>query len=169
MSLKSFDEFCEKMINGEPIDNKDIFDERQSVLRTQITVQAMKLFIVCACVNITIMECGWQWCESYIASTALFFEIAYIFWLIRNAKHGSLFGIKGTKPLEYQASVMLAEGVILQLYMFTERNDFFEHFFVRDGRVSENLILSLLFAMCIAAAVTIFILSRKYKKEKAEE
>lgn len=169
MSLKSFDKFCEKMINSEPIDNKDIFDERQNVLRTQITVQAMRLFIVLSCFNILTIECGPQWCESYIASTALFAGIAYIYWLIQNGRNGSLFGIKGTKPLEYQAAAILCEGIIFPLYMFGHRQDFFQYFFVKNGMVSEYLMLTLFFVMCVASGITVFVLAHRYKKKTAEE
>ena len=55
MSLKSFDEFCAKIINGKPVE-KEIFDERQKLVRTQITVEAFKVFTVTACVNVLIME-----------------------------------------------------------------------------------------------------------------
>lgn len=77
MSLKSFDEFCAKVVNNDPVDNKDIFDERQSISRTQNTMRAMRLFIVLTCLNILITECGPRWCESIIAPTALFAAIAY--------------------------------------------------------------------------------------------
>lgn len=169
MSLKSFDKFCEKMITGEPVDNKDIFDERQSVLRTQITVQAMSIFIALACFNILIMEGGPQWCESYIASTALFAGISYIYWLFQNWRKGSLFGIKGTKPLEYQAFLMLCDGIIFPFVLFRHGQDFFEFFFVRNGMVSEYLMLTLFFVMCVASGITIFVLAHKHKKKTAEE
>lgn len=169
MSLKSFDKFCEKMINGEPVDNKDIFDERQSVLRTQTTVQAMSIFIALACFNILIMEGGPQWCESYIASTALLVGIAYIYWLIQNWRKGSLFGIKGTKPLEYQASLMLCDGIFFPFYMFSHSQDFFQCFFVKNGMVSEYLMFTLFLVMCVASGITIFILAHRYKKKTAEE
>lgn len=169
MSLKSFDKFCEKMINGEPVETKDIFDERQSVLRTRITMQAMKLFIVLTCLNIVITECGPQWCESMIAPTVLFYEISYMFWLIKNACKGSLFGIKGTMPLKYQASFMLGYGILFPLYMFDKKQDFFENFFVSNGMVSENVILILFFVLLAAMGIMILIFARRYKKEKTEE
>lgn len=166
MSLKSFDKFCEKMINNEPIDNKDIFDERQSVMRMQITLRAFQLFTAAACLNILIMECGGQWCESYVCSTALCLGAAYIFWLVKNARKGSLFGIKGTKPMQYQASVILAEGVIFPLYMISEREDFFECFFIRNGKVSEHLMLTVFFLMCVFVGAAIFILAHRYNRRR---
>lgn len=169
MSLKSFDKFCEKMINGEPVETKDVFDERQSVLRTRITMQAMTLFIILTCLNIVINECGPRWCESIIAPTMLFYGISYMFWLIKNACKGSLFGIKGTMPLKYQASFMLGYGIFLPVYMFDKKQDCFENFFVKDGMVSENVILALFFVLLAAMGIMILILARKYKKEKNVE
>lgn len=44
MSLKSFDKFCERMILAEPGSEKEIYDERQKQIRTQLTVEALTVF-----------------------------------------------------------------------------------------------------------------------------
>ena len=47
MSLKSFDDFCAKIVNNDPIvSQKDIFDERQTVVRSQITTRALWAFVI---------------------------------------------------------------------------------------------------------------------------
>lgn len=173
MSLKSFDEFCAKIVNNDPLEQqKEIFDERQQVIRTQITVEAFKVFTVCVCLNILIMEAGPQWCESYVATTALFLGISYIYWLIRNAVKGSLFGVKGTLPLETQAAALLAEGILFSFITVINNKtpEPLENFFVHDKMLSEEFVLMIFFVMCIAAAVTIFSLAFNYrKKEKSDK
>lgn len=62
MSLKSFDDFCAKIVNNDPIEQKAIFDERQSIVRSQITIRALWAFVIMTSINLTIMECGLQWC-----------------------------------------------------------------------------------------------------------
>ena len=167
MSLKSFDEFCAKVINSEPVE-KEIFDERQKLVRTQITVEAFKIFTVTSCVNIVVMEAGPHWCESYVAPTALFLGIAYIYWLIRNAVKGSLFGVKGTVPMELQAGALLGESLVFSYITVFNNKDIDppENFFVHDGMLSENFVLAVFFAMGIAAAAAIFVLAHKYKKKE---
>ena len=170
MSLKSFDEFCAKIVNNDPLEQqKEIFDERQRIIRTQITVEAFKVFTVCVCVNILIMEAGPQWCESYVAATALFLGIAYIYWLIRNAAKGSLFGVKGTVPLKTQGAMLLGEGILFSyITVFNNKDpEPAENFFVHDKMLSEEFVMLIFCVMCIAAAVTIFFLAHNYnKKEK---
>lgn len=34
MSLKSFDDFCAKIVNNDPIEQKEVYDERQNMIRT---------------------------------------------------------------------------------------------------------------------------------------
>lgn len=88
MSLKSFDDFCAKIVNNDPITTqKDIFDERQTVVRSQLTTRALWAFVIMSGINLIIMECGPQWCESWVLSTALFGAIAYLYWVCANARH----------------------------------------------------------------------------------
>ena len=98
-----------------------------------------------------------------------YYAVLWNLWLIKNACKGSLFGIKGTMPLKYQASFMLGYGIFLPVYMFDKKQDCFENFFVKDGMVSENVILALFFVLLAAMGIMILILARKYKKEKNVE
>lgn len=56
MSLKSFDKFCERMILAEPGSQKEIFDERQKIVRSRITIEALLIFGCSAILNCMIME-----------------------------------------------------------------------------------------------------------------
>ena len=169
MSLKSFDDFCAKVINGDPVDTKDVFDKRQSVLRTRITMEAMRLFIILTCLNMVIMEAGPAWCESIVAPTGVFYMIAYIYWLIKNSLKSSLFGLKGTISLTNQAIIVFSLGIIMPFFIAGEREDFFECFFIRNGMVSENVILMLFCVLCIISEITVVVLARRYNKRRSED
>ncbi|MGN0683233.1 MAG: hypothetical protein ACI4JY_06095, partial [Oscillospiraceae bacterium] len=65
MSLKSFDDFCAKMVNNEPLSQKEILDERQKITRRQITARAAVLFSILSVANTFIMDCGLKWCETF--------------------------------------------------------------------------------------------------------
>ena len=58
MSLKSFDNFCAKMVNNEPLSQKEILDERQKITRQKITLQAVILFAIMCVANTPIMDFG---------------------------------------------------------------------------------------------------------------
>lgn len=64
-----------------------------------------------------------------------------------------------------QSAIIFADGIILPTAMVAGKDDFFEAFFVRNGMVSENIILTLFFLLDITASVIIAVLVRRYKKE----
>lgn len=171
MSLKSFDKFCEKVINGESVQQKEIFDERQTLVRSQITIRALWTFIIVTGINLLIMECGPQWCESWVLSTALFGAFAYLYWVIANARHGSLFGISGTWSVTQQAVMLICDGIILPLVICNDEDnsDFFANFLIRNGMVSEYFVSVLICVVLLAAGIVMAVNVRKYKANRDSE
>ncbi|MCM1165228.1 MAG: hypothetical protein NC299_06360 [Lachnospiraceae bacterium] len=172
MSLKSFDKFCEKMINNDPIDPiKDVFDERQTIVRAQLTTRALWAFAAMTGLNLLLMECGPQWCESYVLSTALLGAAAYLYWVIANARRGSLFGVNGTATLSSQIGFLFGDGIILPIAMLhgREPDDISEHFFFRGGMVSDYFAATLACALLITSGVVMAVSARNYKKRERSE
>lgn len=167
MSLKSFDKFCEKIINGEPVDNKDIFDERQERVRTKSLVIALTNFGSLSAANTLLMECGMRWSESYFMPIAVFMAVCYLGFLLDNARRGSLFGINGTSKATMTASFMLAQGIVMLFFKLIDEKDPF--CVIKDGRVSEIFLMTLFFVLEIACAVITFILAHKFNKSKEEK
>lgn len=64
-----------------------------------------------------------------------------------------------------QSAIIFADGIMLLTAMAVGKDDFFEAFFVRNGMVSENIVLTLFFLLDITASVIIAVLVRRYKKE----
>ncbi len=132
MSLKSFDKFCEKVVNGEydgePV--KEIFDERQNILRMQLTKRALWLFVITSGINLIIMECGPQWCESWVMSTAIFGAAANLYWTAATARRECMFGLNGAEPIIRQMMFIFIYCLGIPLYTFTrkENSDIAEHF-----------------------------------------
>ncbi len=110
MSLKSFDKFCEKIINGEPVDNKEIFDERQERVRTKGLIIALVCFGSLCAMNTLFMECGMCWSKSYFMPMTIFMALCYLGFLLYNARRGSLFGINGTSKAAMTASFLIGQG-----------------------------------------------------------
>lgn len=167
MSLKSFDKFCEKIINGEPVDNKEIFDERQERVRTKGLVAALVCFGSLCALNTLFMECGMRWSESYFMPMTIFMAVCYLGFLLYNARKGSLFGINGTQKATMTASFLIGQGtVMLFVKLLSEEEPFCV---IKNGRVSEVFLMVMFFAMEIICGVITFVLARKFNKSKEEE
>lgn len=166
MSLKSFDKFCEKIVNNEPLKQKEIFDERQSIVRSRITIRALWAFIIMAGINLFIMECCLQWCESWVLSTAIFGAVAYLYWVIANARHGSLFGINGTSAIASQAAMLITDSVLVPMivYINGDNADFFTCFFIRDGMISEYFAGTTSCALLLISGIIMIVNIRKSKR-----
>lgn len=171
MSLKSFDDFCAKMVNNEPIQKKEILDERQSIVRSRITIRALRAFVIMAVVNLFVMECGPQWCESWVLSTAIFGAIAYLYWVAANARHGSLFGINGTSEVAMQVVFLITDGIMIPLLVCIDGDnaDFFTNFFIRNGMVSEYVAGTFSCLLLIVSAIVMAVNIRKSKRENKNQ
>lgn len=166
MSLKSFDKFCEKVINGESVQQKEIFDERQKLVRSQITIRALWAFIATAGINLIIMECGPQWCESWVLSTAFFGTAAYLYWVISNARRGTLFGINGTSSVASQAAMLITDSILIPTIVCIDgdNSDFFTSFFIRGGIISEYFAGTLSCALLMISGIIMIVNIRKSKR-----
>lgn len=157
------------MVNNDPIQQKDIFDERQIIVRSQITVRALWFFAIAAFVNIIVMECGPQWCESYVISTLIFGAAAYLYWVCANARRGSLFGVNGVSNLTMAAGMLFVDGVLIPFSFMDRDPDFFKNFFFRNGMVSDNFAAALSGLFVIAASVVMTVCAVRYNKAKKAE
>ncbi len=170
MSLKSFDDFCARMINNDPVSEKEVYDERQNMIRTQLTKRALWLFVITSGINLIIMECGPQWCESWVLSTAFFGAAAHLYWTAANIKHGSLFGLHGTTPIVSQIGFLFGEGLFIPILILTDdsNTDVAANFFIRNGMVSEYFMWVLDSALLLAAGIVMAVSVRNYKKKEKE-
>lgn len=171
MSLKSFDDFCAKIINDDPIPQKEIFDERQTIVRAQLTTRALWAFVIMSGINLLVMECGPQWCESWVLSTAFFGAIAYLYWVCANAKRGTLFGIHGTATLSSQVGFLFGDSIFLPIAILSDKepNDVIGSFFIRNGMVSDYFMIVLNGTLLLTSGIVMAVCIGNYrKKEKAE-
>lgn len=166
MSMKSFDKFCEKLITGEPIPQKEIFDERQSVLRTKSLVIALTNFGSLSAANTLLMECGLKWSESYFLPIAIFMALCYLVFLIDSARRGALFGVNGTRNATMTAILLITEGVVFLLLNFDKEEPFCV---IKDGMVSEIFLMILFFVMVIVCGIITIILAHKFNKSRESE
>ncbi len=117
------------------------------------------------------MECGPQWCESWVLSTAIFGAIAYLYWVCANARRGSLFGVNGTATLASQMGFLFGDAVILSVMIMMDKDndDFMEHFLIRNNMVSEYFALTLSCVLMLTLGIVMAVCIGNYRKrEKAE-
>lgn len=172
MSLKSFDDFCAKIVNNDPtIPQKDIFDERQTVVRSQLTTRALWAFVIMSGINLLIMECGPQWCESWVLSTAFFGAIAYLYWVCANARRGSLFGVNGTATLSSQVGFLFGDGIFIPIVILSDKepDEVMGNFFIRNGMVSDYFMIVLCGAVILTSGVIMAVCIRNHRKKGTRE
>lgn len=172
MSLKSFDKFCENIILGEPGSQKDVFDERQNIIRSKVMTEAFQLYAVLTFVAFIIYEAGHAYAESVVSVMVVCMAVCYMFWVIRNLCLGTLFGIKYTQT-SFTAYFILAEMIVYSFLMF---DDFEEtvadgkSFFVNDGALTEVFLFSVALAiMLVSSLIIIIAVNRKKKSDEAAE
>lgn len=161
MSLKSFDKFCENLILSEPGSKKDIFDERQNQVRSKLTIEALTIFSAATVLNTLIMECGLQWCESYFMPIVLLAALCYLYWIVRNAIKGSMFGVKGTYAASCTAGILIGDGIVFGIITYFHNDDYSV---MRNGMVSQEFLMTLVFGLILICGIVTLVIANKEKK-----
>ncbi len=164
MSLKSFDKFCEKMILAEPGSEKEVYDERQKQIRTQLTIEALKVYGAMSMLAVMINEMAYTWCENCFPVMVLCAALAFGWWVIRNAVKGSLFGVSGNS-MKYMALTIVIETPV---YAFLSMPDEGENvWWIKDGMLSTHLVIIIsivIYAICGAVVLAIY-----YKNKRSDK
>lgn len=167
MSLKSFDKFCERLILTEPGSQKEIFDERQNVMRSRLAIEALLVYFGLTFLNSMVMEMFYQWAESWMTVTLLFAVICLLWWEIRCALKGCLLAVSGRYAQKYSAVMCIFIGVLNGLrYVFDIGK---EDYLVTDGRLSEDFVFTLCFLLLIVNGIFMLCVMRYEEKNKGEE
>ncbi len=166
MSLKSFDKFCERMILAEPGSEKEIYDERQKQIRTQLTVEALTVFGAMSMLAVALNETILQWCEGCFPVMVLCAALSYGWWVIRNAVKGSLFGVSG-KGVKLTAIMILIYCPIYEILLLPDYLGTLS--FIENGKLtSETVVIASMIFYMICAVVTLVLYARKKRRDSAE-
>ena len=167
MSLKSFDNFCAKMVNNEPLSQKEILDERQKITRQKITLQTVVLFAILCVANTLIMDFGLKWSESFAAPMMWFYIASVIYWLVANSVKGSLFGIEGTIHVKRNGFVFIFISVVNGLVLITDEK---ELVVLKNGVLTNRFMMLIMLVMALMLGIISFILAFRYnRKLKSQE
>lgn len=166
MSLKSFDDFCAKMVNNEPLSQKEILDERQKAVRSRITFIAVLIFGCLSVVNTVIMDAGLKWCEMFSAPMMWFFIASYIYWLIANALSGSLFGVEGTLYAKKNGWLMIFISGIDGLTIAFDNKGIT---IAKNGMLTVKFMLVVFLVLSLLSGIITLLLAHRYNKPKDED
>lgn len=167
MSLKSFDNFCAKMVNNEPLSQKEILDERQKITRQKITIQAAIMFAIMCVANALIMDFGLKWSESYAAPMMWFYIASVIYWLVANSVKDSLFGIEGTIHVKRNGFVFIFISVVDGLSLIFDEK---ELVVMKDGTLTNKFMMLIMLVMTLMLGIISFILAYRYnRKQESQE
>lgn len=167
MSLKSFDKFCERMILGEPCAEKEIFDERQKIVRSQITIEALLIFGCSAILNCMIMEECYKWAESQLAAMALLVSACLLYWQVRCAAKGCMIGTNGkfTQAFSGVCIIFISVLGILSIDISGEPD-----FIIKNGALSKDFIGVVVMLIFLAVGIiTLCVIRHENKREETEE
>ena len=163
MSMKSFDKFCENIILGEPASQKEIFDERQKLQRTQLTVEALIAYGIMSAIAVMSNEIIYQWCEGNIMVMMLCMALCLLWWVVRNASKGSLFGVSGI-GFQYTAigSLCWLPYFIYTFFLKPER----EFAVVRNEMLSSEFVASVALGIYFATDIVVLVIKICEKKRE---
>lgn len=164
MSLKSFDKFCESLILNEPKSRKEIFDERQKIIRNKITVECLLIYAVAVFANTFIMEEFYRWSESYFGAMLPIMSACLLYWLIRNEAKGTLFAVNGSFSNKFTGIYGIFMSVIFGISSMARLMDGEALF--KDGMATIIFIGLLTFAIIFVYSLLMIIFTRKNDKLK---
>ena len=164
MSLASFDKFCEKMILGEPGSEKEIFDERQNIVRGRLTTEALAVGFALSGLLVLTNEIS-EWCSEMFMLMGLGAALCYLWWVIRNAIKGSLFGVKGSGTF-WTAVIMLIDSFYLLLMCWEPEKAFP---LTEQGQVSRNLLVLIISIVLLVSSIIVFIMNGRRKRKTSEK
>ncbi|MDE6030497.1 MAG: hypothetical protein K2G32_02635 [Oscillospiraceae bacterium] len=167
MSMKSFDKFCERLILAEPGSEREIFDERQNIMRSRLAIEALLIYVGLTFINSMVMEMFYQWSESWMTLTLLFMVICLLWWSIRCAVKGCLLAVSGRFAQKTSAVLVVLVGAINILRFVFDIGE--EGYFVTDGMLSEDFVFALSFLLLIGCGIFILCVMRHEEKKNKEE
>lgn len=168
MSLKSFDKFCEKTIlaDNRGAYEKEIFDERQKIIRSRLSNEALLIYAFAALINCVFMDTFYAWSETHSSAMTLLLAVVAVYYTIRLLSKGCLIGTSGIKSRQITAVMLIVIGV-LNLVRFIV--DIFKGRFILQsgGRLSnEFLFMAAFVLLLINGIITLIAVNTEIKRSK---
>ncbi len=167
MSLKSFDKFCERIILNEPESQKEIFDERQKIMQNKLATEALFIYVVASMLCCMSVEFIYKWTESCCFTLLALGAVCAVYYQIRCSAKGCLIGVNGLTAKKYSGWTMIIGGTANMIrYAIGALGSDDGAFFVRDGMLTADFMVSLTFAAILIWGIIITVkMNRLWKME----
>lgn len=168
MSLKSSDNFREQTIpaNSGGEYEKQIFDERQKIIRSRLSIEALLIYVCVALLNSLFMDTVYAWSETHTSTMTFILAVCAVYYTIKLYSKGCLFGTSGIKSRKVTAVMLIVIGA-LNLIRFIA--DIFKGRFVLqiDGRISDEFLFMMAFViLLINGIITLIAVNTEIKRSK---
>ncbi len=171
MSLKSFDKFCENMIMGKPVEQKDLFDERQNQLRSKLASQALYSYAIMSFLWVLLCDSDVRIFNSTVYGLVILMAASYLVFVVRGLKNGCVLGVKYAST-KNSAILVCVEALFLPLIIFLNRDDEitdFKSFFVAEDCLTDMCALIVAAVLLLIASVMILVAAVRKDREAAAD
>lgn len=166
MSLKSFDKFCEAMVNPDKDKYQEIFDERQKQMQIHLVVEAMIIFVLLMFLHCLISDFFLKWSESNLLPMLLYAIICVIYYIIRAGIKGCYIGVNGAVSRYFPAFMCIFLGFMNGFRELVELSDN-GYSIVKEGMLTDNFIGLIVYALMMMTGIfTVIFIKRSEKEEK---
>ncbi len=165
MSMKSFDKFCEHIILGEPGSEKEIFDERQKYLRTQITLRVLTIYAGFSALLVLANDMM-GFLESCFAGLVFAASVMYVVWVIYAAAKECLFGVQGKQTIT-TALTVIAEVPVFSFLLLSGKDEK-TFMVVEQGRLTDRFVIIVSLVLFAISALTVIIADQVKKHHRTD-
>lgn len=165
MSMKSFDKFCEAMINPDKDKYQEIFDERQKQMQLHIVIEALVIFVLIMFAHCVISDCLIRWSESNTLPMLLYAMICVLYYIIKAGVKGCFIGVNGAVARYVPAGMCILLGFMNGFRTVIELSDD-GWAVIKDNMVTDSFIGLLTYALMMLTGVFTIIFIKKSEKEE---
>lgn len=168
MSLRSFDEFCKKMILAEPGSEKEIFDERQKQIQVHLVIQSMVCFILLMLIHCVVSDYFYKWSETSVLPFLLFAMISVIFYIIKSGIKGCFIGVNGGFSRYVPAFMCVLLGFMNSFRAFMEIEE--SHFIIiKNGAITDSFLGLCTYVLMAVSGILTLLFIKKFGKEREKQ
>ena len=158
------------MIKGEPVDNKEIFDERQKIVRSKLAMEAMIVYVSISLIACMSYEFIYQWSESITFALMTLGAVCMVYYHLRCSAMGCLIGVNGLKIKRNSGWTMIVVGGWNMIRYIIGGFDSEDGFLIaKDGMLTADFLAVLTFAVIVILGIIISVkVSRLQKVENGD-
>lgn len=159
------------MILSEPGSQKEVFDERQKIMRSRLATEALLVYAAASVLLCMSVEFIYRWAESCCFLLIALGVICAVYYQIRCSAKGCLIGVNGLTAKNYSGWTMIFMSCFQIIRSVIEASDYESgEFFLREGMLTVNFFATLTFTAILIWGIIISVkISRLKKRGRTEE